>query len=36
MKIVITGGTGFIGLLLARRIMQLGRLTGPSGKTEPV
>jgi nucleoside-diphosphate-sugar epimerase len=36
MKIVITGGTGFIGLLLARRILQLGRLTGPSGKTEPV
>ena len=36
MKIVITGGTGFIGLLLARRILALGRLTGPSGKAETV
>ena len=36
MKIVTTGGTGFIGLLLARRILELGRLMGPSGRPEPV
>jgi len=36
MKVVITGGTGFIGMLLARRILELGRLSGPSGKVEPV
>jgi nucleoside-diphosphate-sugar epimerase len=35
-KVVITGGTGFIGLTLARRIQALGRLTGPSGKAAPV
>ncbi len=36
MKIVITGGAGFIGLRLARRILEIGRLHGPSGKLEPV
>ena len=36
MKVVITGGTGFIGMLLARRILEIGRLSGPSGKAEPV
>lgn len=36
MKIVITGGTGFIGLRLARRILEIGALRGPSGKLEPV
>jgi nucleoside-diphosphate-sugar epimerase len=36
MKVVITGGTGFIGLLLARRILEIGRLSGPSGQAEAV
>src|SRR5262249_2361239 len=36
MKVVITGGTGFLGLMLARRILARGRLTGPSGASEPV
>jgi nucleoside-diphosphate-sugar epimerase len=36
MKVVISGGTGFIGLLLARRILEIGRLTGPSGRPEPI
>ena len=36
MKVVITGGAGFLGLTLARRILARGQLTGPSGKPEPV
>lgn len=36
MKVVITGGTGFLGQMLARRILARGRLTGPSGAPEPV
>jgi nucleoside-diphosphate-sugar epimerase len=32
MKIVITGGTGFLGLMLARALIGRGRLTAPSGK----
>lgn len=36
MKVVITGGTGFLGLRLARKILADGMLTGPSGKQEPV
>jgi nucleoside-diphosphate-sugar epimerase len=36
MKVVITGGAGFLGQRLARRIAELGSLTGPSGKSEPV
>jgi nucleoside-diphosphate-sugar epimerase len=36
MKVVITGGTGFIGQRLARRIGELGVLTGPSGEPETV
>ena len=36
MKVVITGGAGFIGLRLARRILEVGKLHGPSGKLEPV
>jgi nucleoside-diphosphate-sugar epimerase len=31
MKVVITGGTGFIGQCLARSLLQRGRLTDPSG-----
>ena len=36
MKVVITGGTGFIGRLLARAILARGSLTGPSGAQEEV
>jgi len=36
MKVLITGGTGFIGSQLAKRILALGSLTGTSGKKEPV
>jgi nucleoside-diphosphate-sugar epimerase len=36
MKVVITGGTGFIGRMLAERILARGKLTGPSGREEPV
>ena len=36
MKVVITGGTGFIGRMLARRIIDLGHLTGTSGGPEDV
>ncbi len=36
MKVVITGGTGFIGRMLAKRILELGQLTGPSGAPEDI
>ncbi len=36
MKVAITGGTGFIGRELAKRILELGQLTGPSGKLEDI
>ena len=36
MKVVITGGTGFIGLNLARRLVLRGALTGPSGAAEEI
>lgn len=36
MKVVITGGTGFIGLNLARALLRRGRLTGPSGAEEKI
>lgn len=36
MKVVITGGTGFLGLALARRLLSRGALTGPSGALEPI
>jgi D-erythronate 2-dehydrogenase len=32
MKVVITGGTGFIGRRLARRLLQRGALAGPDGR----
>lgn len=32
MKVVITGGMGFIGQRLARALLALGRLTGPNGE----
>ncbi len=36
MKIVITGGTGFIGLGIARELIRRGSLTGPSGGQEEI
>ncbi len=36
MKVVITGGAGFIGLNLARRLVLRGALTGPSGAAEEI
>ena len=36
MKVVITGGTGFIGLRLARKILADGGLTGPTGARQAV
>ncbi|HEY7747821.1 MAG TPA: D-erythronate dehydrogenase [Aestuariivirgaceae bacterium] len=36
MKVIITGGTGFVGLLLGRKLAHLGRLTGPKGKPEEI
>ena len=36
MKIVITGGAGFLGRRLARTLVQRGTLVGPSGAEEPI
>jgi D-erythronate 2-dehydrogenase len=36
MKVVITGGTGFIGQMLARRLLAKGTLVGPSGQQETI
>lgn len=36
MRVVITGGTGFLGTVLARRLLQRPALTGPSGRPEPI
>ena len=36
MKVVITGGAGFLGLRLANRLLERGELTGPSGAFEPI
>ena len=36
MKVVITGGTGFLGLRLARAILDRGTLRGASGAPESV
>ena len=36
MKVVITGGSGFIGLNLARALIGRGVLTGPSGAEEEI
>jgi D-erythronate 2-dehydrogenase len=36
MKVLITGGAGFIGLMLARHLLVAGELTGVSGALEPI
>lgn len=36
MKVVVTGGAGFVGTMLTRRLLQLGALTGASGTAEPI
>ena len=36
MKVLITGGGGFLGNQLARKLLQGGHLTGPSGQPEPI
>ena len=36
MKVIITGGTGFLGMRLARRILDRGALLGPEGRAQPV
>ena len=36
MRIVITGGAGFLGRRLAREVLARGRLTDASGATQPV
>jgi D-erythronate 2-dehydrogenase len=36
MKVVITGGAGFLGKKLARRILQQGAIAGPDGKPQSV
>ena len=36
MKVVITGGTGFIGVTLARRLLAIGKLTAPDGRPAPI
>lgn len=36
MKVVITGGGGFIGTRLAHRLLRVGTLTGPDGTGQPI
>ncbi len=36
MKVIITGGGGFLGSQLAHRLLERGQLTGPSGQPEPI
>jgi D-erythronate 2-dehydrogenase len=36
MKVVITGGTGFIGQMLAKRLLAKDSLIGPSGQSEKI
>ncbi|GAB4363240.1 MAG: SDR family oxidoreductase [Kiloniellaceae bacterium] len=36
MKVVITGGTGFIGQCLGRALLQRGKLTGPGGAPQAI
>ena len=36
MKVIITGGGGFLGSQLCQKLLQLGELTGPSGGPETI
>src|SRR6185295_11993519 len=36
MKVIITGGGGFLGSQLCEQLLQRGTLTGPSGAPEPI
>jgi nucleoside-diphosphate-sugar epimerase len=36
MKVVVTGGSGFLGRTLAVTLLQRGELRGPSGRAEPI
>lgn len=36
MKVVITGGAGFLGMRLALALLERGQLTGASGQPEPI
>ena len=36
MKVVITGGTGFVGRRLAKSLAERGTLAGPDGNPRPV
>ncbi len=36
MKVIITGGGGFLGSQLCQKLLQRGELTGPSGKAEEI
>ena len=36
MKVVITGGCGFIGQRLGQRLLEIGELTGPDGSQQPI
>src|SRR5688500_749290 len=36
MKVIITGGGGFLGSQLAQKLLERGSLTGPSGRTEAI
>jgi nucleoside-diphosphate-sugar epimerase len=36
MKVIVTGGTGFLGMTLARNLLDRDGLTGPSGTIEPI
>ncbi len=36
MKVIITGGGGFLGSQLCQKLLQLGELTGPSGAPEKI
>lgn len=36
MKVIITGGGGFLGSQLCQKLLELGELTGPTGAPEPI